>query len=55
MPQLDPTPWLLILLFSWLTLLMMIPLKIMGHYFMNEPIPQAPKMHPLMPWNWPWH
>nr|YP_008815551.1 ATP synthase F0 subunit 8 [Scleropages jardinii]AGY95385.1 ATP synthase F0 subunit 8 [Scleropages jardinii]UNI92166.1 ATP synthase F0 subunit 8 [Scleropages jardinii]UNI92179.1 ATP synthase F0 subunit 8 [Scleropages jardinii]UNI92192.1 ATP synthase F0 subunit 8 [Scleropages jardinii] len=54
MPQLNPAPWLLVMLFSWLVLLTVIPPKITSLYFMNEPLSQAIKKHPLMTWNWPW-
>nr|NP_203705.1 ATP synthase F0 subunit 8 [Osteoglossum bicirrhosum]BAB64381.1 ATPase subunits 8 [Osteoglossum bicirrhosum] len=55
MPQLNPAPWLLIFLFSWLVLLTMIPPKILKHHFTNEPTSQTTEKQPLAPWNWPWH
>ncbi|YP_238285.1 ATP synthase F0 subunit 8 (mitochondrion) [Scleropages formosus] len=55
MPQLNPSPWLLILLFSWLILLTTVFPKIMRHRFTNEPATQATKKHHPTPWNWPWH
>nr|WNH22808.1 ATP synthase F0 subunit 8 [Uroconger syringinus] len=54
MPQLNPTPWFAILIFSWLVFLIIIPTKIMNHKFNNEPNTQTTKT-PLEPWNWPWH
>nr|YP_010960617.1 ATP synthase F0 subunit 8 [Uroconger lepturus]WNH38059.1 ATP synthase F0 subunit 8 [Uroconger lepturus] len=55
MPQLNPTPWLAILIFSWLVFLTIIPTKIMAHKFNNEPNPQTTKTPQLEPWSWPWH
>nr|YP_002907456.1 ATP synthase F0 subunit 8 [Chitala ornata]BAH58926.1 ATPase subunits 8 [Chitala ornata] len=55
MPQLNPTPWLLMLLFSWLVFLTMIPTKIMQHHFTGDPAPQITKKYTPTPWTWPWH
>nr|YP_010156091.1 ATP synthase F0 subunit 8 [Leiognathus ruconius]QQY85692.1 ATP synthase F0 subunit 8 [Leiognathus ruconius] len=58
MPQLNPAPWLSILVFSWLIFLTILPLKTTAHTFPNEPSPQTnqiantPKTEP---WTWPWH
>nr|AFM78482.1 ATPase synthase subunit 8 [Colomesus asellus] len=55
MPQLNPTPWFAIMMFSWLALLVFLLPKIMAHTFPNEPSSkntQAPKTEP---WAWPWH
>nr|BBH37334.1 ATPase subunit 8 [Pisodonophis cancrivorus] len=55
MPQLNPTPWFAILVFSWLVFLAFIPTKIMGHTFNNEPNPLATTNPQLNAWAWPWY
>nr|CBX53536.1 ATPase subunit 8 [Lucifuga sp. MFP 18.000396] len=54
MPQLNPSPWLAILVFSWLVFTTVIPLKILAHTFPNEPTSQNVKTPKTEPWNWPW-
>nr|YP_003345415.1 ATP synthase F0 subunit 8 [Robinsia catherinae]BAI53215.1 ATPase subunit 8 [Robinsia catherinae] len=54
MPQLNPSPWFLILLFSWLIFLTVIPTKVMAHTFNNEPSLQATKKPKTTSWDWPW-
>nr|ADG45852.1 ATPase subunit 8 [Eigenmannia sp. 4 CBM-2010] len=55
MPQLNPAPWLAILLFSWFIFLAVLPTKVMKHTFTNEPTALSAKMPKTEPWNWPWH
>nr|QII69142.1 ATP synthase F0 subunit 8 [Paradiplospinus antarcticus] len=55
MPQLNPSPWLAILVFSWLVLLVIIPPKIMAHTYPNEPAPKNLQKTKGGSWNWPWH
>nr|YP_010183926.1 ATP synthase F0 subunit 8 [Ostorhinchus fasciatus]YP_010389687.1 ATP synthase F0 subunit 8 [Ostorhinchus pleuron]QVG62690.1 ATP synthase F0 subunit 8 [Ostorhinchus fasciatus]UPT34461.1 ATP synthase F0 subunit 8 [Ostorhinchus pleuron] len=55
MPQLNPAPWLMILVFSWLIFITIIPPKVIAHHFPNEPTSQATQMPKTNPWNWPWH
>nr|BBG74361.1 ATPase subunits 8 [Guentherus altivela] len=55
MPQLNPTPWFLILAFTWLVFLLIIPSKVIKHTFPNEPAPQSTKTSTPNPWNLPWH
>nr|YP_010257617.1 ATP synthase F0 subunit 8 [Jaydia carinatus]QKV48961.1 ATP synthase F0 subunit 8 [Jaydia carinatus]QVY58575.1 ATP synthase F0 subunit 8 [Jaydia carinatus] len=55
MPQLNPAPWLMILVFSWLVFLTVIPPKIIAHSFPNEPTSQAAQKPKTESWNWPWH
>nr|BBU26219.1 ATPase subunit 8 [Anabas testudineus] len=55
MPQLNPAPWLLILLFSWLVFLTIIPQKVLAHTFPNDPAPKALKTSKMETWNWPWY
>nr|QFO91062.1 ATP synthase F0 subunit 8 [Ophichthus brevicaudatus]QXF68547.1 ATP synthase F0 subunit 8 [Ophichthus brevicaudatus] len=55
MPQLNPAPWFAILVFSWLVFLTLIPTKVMGHIFNNEPNPLTAKKPQLSAWTWPWY
>nr|NP_818882.1 ATP synthase F0 subunit 8 [Phenacogrammus interruptus]BAC67459.1 ATPase subunit 8 [Phenacogrammus interruptus] len=55
MPQLNPSPWFLILLFSWMIFLLIIPSKVLKHVFPNEPEVLNAKDSKPEPWNWPWH
>nr|UMB51061.1 ATP synthase F0 subunit 8 [Pipa pipa] len=54
MPQLNPGPWFLILIFSWLVLLILIPPKVANHRPFNEPTTQNTEKSKPTPWNWPW-
>nr|YP_001491296.1 ATP synthase F0 subunit 8 [Parapristipoma trilineatum]BAF51820.1 ATPase subunit 8 [Parapristipoma trilineatum] len=54
MPQLNPSPWFAILIFSWVTFLIVIPPKIMGHTFPNDPSPQNTAKPKTGSWHWPW-
>nr|WNH22379.1 ATP synthase F0 subunit 8 [Enchelyopus cimbrius] len=55
MPQLNPAPWFMILMFTWVIFLTIIPSKVMEHTFPNEPSPQSTAAPKTTPWNWPWH
>nr|YP_007317471.1 ATP synthase F0 subunit 8 [Psettodes erumei]ACL79272.1 ATP synthase subunit 8 [Psettodes erumei] len=55
MPQLDPAPWLAILVFSWLVFLVVIPPKVMAHSFPNEPTSQSTEKLEADSWAWPWY
>nr|NP_739650.1 ATP synthase F0 subunit 8 [Bassozetus zenkevitchi]BAC23181.1 ATPase subunit 8 [Bassozetus zenkevitchi] len=54
MPQLNPGPWLMILIFAWTVLLVVIPPKILAHTYPNEPTAQNNKAPESQPWNLPW-
>nr|YP_010956761.1 ATP synthase F0 subunit 8 [Menticirrhus littoralis]WMY89867.1 ATP synthase F0 subunit 8 [Menticirrhus littoralis] len=54
MPQLNPSPWLAILIFSWMTFLVIIPPKVLAHTFPNEPTLQSTETFNMGTWNWPW-
>nr|ACV95825.1 ATP synthase subunit 8 [Macrodon ancylodon] len=54
MPQLDPTPWLAIMAFTWLVFLVALPPKIMAHLFSNEATSQDTETSKTQTWNWPW-
>nr|YP_010295718.1 ATP synthase F0 subunit 8 [Typhlias pearsei]UMY72900.1 ATP synthase F0 subunit 8 [Typhlias pearsei] len=55
MPQLIPTPWFTVLIFSWFILLTLIPPKVLTHTFTNMPTPQNKKEQETKPWDWPWY
>nr|WNH23984.1 ATP synthase F0 subunit 8 [Apogon quadrisquamatus] len=55
MPQLDPAPWFMILVFSWLVFATVIPPKVIAHAFPNEPTSQAVQKPKKACWNWPWY
>nr|QJQ72480.1 ATP synthase F0 subunit 8 [Gerres erythrourus] len=55
MPQLNPAPWLMILVFSWTTFLAIVPPKVMAHQFPNEPTPRSTEKLTKDSWNWPWY
>nr|BAK64130.1 ATPase subunit 8 [Protanguilla palau] len=55
MPQLIPTPWFYILVFSWMVFTAILPTKVMAHKFNNEPNPQTTEKPLPLPWNWSWH
>nr|YP_010585313.1 ATP synthase F0 subunit 8 [Prototroctes maraena]UZX49241.1 ATP synthase F0 subunit 8 [Prototroctes maraena]WJQ22691.1 ATP synthase F0 subunit 8 [Prototroctes maraena] len=54
MPQLNPAPWLAILVFTWVIYLTVIPPKILGHIFPNDPAAEAPYQLVFESWTWPW-
>nr|AKZ29856.1 ATP synthase F0 subunit 8 [Acrossocheilus yunnanensis] len=53
MPQLNPGPWFMILVFSWLIFLTIIPTKILNHTSPNEPTPVS-EIIKTEYWDWPW-
>nr|ASB29546.1 ATP synthase F0 subunit 8 [Oncorhynchus masou masou] len=55
MPQLNPAPWFAILVFSRLVFLTVIPPKVLGHTFTNEPTSQSTEKAKPEPRNWPCH
>nr|YP_010455735.1 ATP synthase F0 subunit 8 [Pseudohemiculter hainanensis]UUA64380.1 ATP synthase F0 subunit 8 [Pseudohemiculter hainanensis] len=54
MPQLDPNPWFMILMFSWTIFLIVIPTKVLNHATPNEPAPMSEEEHKMGPWDWLW-
>nr|YP_009034353.1 ATP synthase F0 subunit 8 [Draconetta xenica]BAO84684.1 ATPase subunit 8 [Draconetta xenica] len=54
MPQLNPAPWLLTLLFSWLVFLIIMPQKVSSHIFPNGPNTLNTTAFKNNMWNWPW-
>nr|BAP58890.1 ATPase subunit 8 [Arnoglossus polyspilus] len=55
MPQLNPAPWFLILLFSWLIFLTVVPNKVLEYSTPNEPVAQDTHESQKTTWTWPWH
>nr|YP_008144476.1 ATP synthase F0 subunit 8 [Exostoma labiatum]AFH37568.1 ATP synthase F0 subunit 8 [Exostoma labiatum] len=55
MPQLNPTPWFAILVFSWLIFLTVLPKKVLNHTFPNGITTTDTKKLKSNTWNWPWH
>nr|Q4JQI3.1 RecName: Full=ATP synthase protein 8; AltName: Full=A6L; AltName: Full=F-ATPase subunit 8 [Tetraodon nigroviridis]AAY26158.1 ATPase subunit 8 [Tetraodon nigroviridis] len=55
MPQLNPSPWFAIMVFSWFVFLIFLPPKIMAHTFPNEPTAQSTQTLKTKSWTWPWH
>nr|AAP92020.1 ATPase 8 [Serranus psittacinus]AAP92022.1 ATPase 8 [Serranus psittacinus]AAP92024.1 ATPase 8 [Serranus psittacinus] len=54
MPQLNPSPWFIIMVFSWLVFLVVIPPKIMSYVFPNELNVNIAKTSDEDTWGWPW-
>nr|UDF87692.1 ATP synthase F0 subunit 8 [Gymnura altavela]WNH19778.1 ATP synthase F0 subunit 8 [Gymnura altavela] len=54
MPQLNPAPWFLIFLFTWIFFLAVMPGKIMSYLLNNAPTPKNAQKSKVAPWNWPW-
>nr|QNP08395.1 ATP synthase F0 subunit 8 [Cynoglossus melampetalus] len=53
MPQLNPNPWFLIWLSSWLIFLLTMPQLITMFKPLNLPTKNQ-ILNPLDPWHWPW-
>nr|AAR12745.1 ATP synthase F0 subunit 8 [Vidua macroura] len=54
MPQLNPNPWLFIMLISWFTFAMIIQPKILTFVSANPPSKKALTTPNTTPWTWPW-
>nr|QDF45112.1 ATPase subunit 8 [Henicorhina leucophrys] len=54
MPQLNPNPWLFIMLISWITLSLIIQPKLLAFVSMNPPSNKTPTTPNTTPWTWPW-
>nr|AAM70735.1 ATP synthase 8 [Nectarinia senegalensis] len=54
MPQLNPNPWLFIMISSWLTFSLLIQPKILSFITMNPPANKALTTPSTTPWTWPW-
>nr|AEX10798.1 ATPase8 [Phrynosoma ditmarsi] len=54
MPQLNPSPWFLILLMTWAMLMFIFLNKTLNTLFPNTLTKNQSKTMPLTPWTWPW-
>nr|QSQ87008.1 ATP synthase F0 subunit 8 [Sinocyclocheilus sp. n. YK-2021] len=54
MPQLNPGPWFMILVYAWLLFLAIIPTKVLNHISPNKPTSVSAKKHKTGSWYWPW-
>nr|NP_795850.1 ATP synthase F0 subunit 8 [Opisthoproctus soleatus]BAC58255.1 ATPase subunits 8 [Opisthoproctus soleatus] len=55
MPQLNPAPWFIILVFSWLVFLVVLPPKVLSHTPTNQPDALNTQKPKPEPWDWPWY
>nr|YP_010960643.1 ATP synthase F0 subunit 8 [Ophidion muraenolepis]WNH38085.1 ATP synthase F0 subunit 8 [Ophidion muraenolepis] len=54
MPQLNPHPWFLIMLCTWVVLLVIIPPKVLAHTYPGEPTTKSTKALKSQPLHMPW-
>nr|UFH80697.1 ATP synthase F0 subunit 8 [Tridentiger trigonocephalus] len=54
MPQLNPSPWFAILIFSWVVFLTIVVPKTLDHTFPNEPTTQSTQTLKSASWYWSW-
>nr|YP_010127247.1 ATP synthase F0 subunit 8 [Tringa stagnatilis]QPO84651.1 ATP synthase F0 subunit 8 [Tringa stagnatilis] len=54
MPQLNPNPWFLIMLMSWLTFSLIIQPKLLSLTPTNTPSNKTSTTSKITPWTWPW-
>nr|YP_254614.1 ATP synthase F0 subunit 8 [Thalassarche melanophris]AAO18352.1 ATP synthase subunit 8 [Thalassarche melanophris] len=54
MPQLNPSPWFLIMLTSWMTFSLIIQPKLSSFTPTNSPCNKASTTTKTAPWPWPW-
>nr|YP_008144938.1 ATP synthase F0 subunit 8 [Eleutheronema tetradactylum]AGO20433.1 ATPase subunit 8 [Eleutheronema tetradactylum]AMZ79610.1 ATP synthase F0 subunit 8 [Eleutheronema tetradactylum] len=55
MPQLNPAPWLYILIASWVILLTVVFPKTLNYTLPNEPTLQSVDKEKQDSWLWSWH
>nr|YP_009170384.1 ATP synthase F0 subunit 8 [Conolophus subcristatus]ALE29382.1 ATP synthase F0 subunit 8 [Conolophus subcristatus] len=55
MPQLNPSPWFLILLLTWTVLMTALLNKTLRSKLPNSPTPKEYEQNPPETWTWPWH
>nr|YP_009991912.1 ATP synthase F0 subunit 8 [Nothocercus nigrocapillus]QNN84786.1 ATP synthase F0 subunit 8 [Nothocercus nigrocapillus] len=54
MPQLNPHPWFLIMISSWLIFLLIMQPKTSSAYLTNHPSSKTKPIHMPPSWSWPW-
>nr|AGC13259.1 ATP synthase 8 [Poecilia hondurensis]AGC13261.1 ATP synthase 8 [Poecilia hondurensis]AGC13265.1 ATP synthase 8 [Poecilia hondurensis] len=55
MPQLIPTPWLALLIFSWTIFSTIVLPKMLKHSFPDNPTPRSKQDLHKNKWDWSWH
>nr|AFO38078.1 ATP synthase F0 subunit 8 [Hoplobatrachus rugulosus] len=53
MPQLCTDPWYMVLLCSWITFIVLPPMKILPHQLLNNPSTQGGSLKTNI-WHWTW-
>nr|YP_009241344.1 ATP synthase F0 subunit 8 [Danio albolineatus]AMK97354.1 ATPase subunit 8 [Danio albolineatus] len=54
MPQLNHKPWIIILFFSWVIFLSIIPTNVINYIQANHPAVIDTELHYNNMWKWPW-
>nr|QOD97566.1 ATP synthase F0 subunit 8 [Anhinga anhinga] len=54
MPQLNPAPWFLTFLMTWLTLTLLMQPKLLSLVTTNPPLNKMPTANKATSWTWPW-
>nr|YP_009684261.1 ATP synthase F0 subunit 8 [Pionites leucogaster]AJG35736.1 ATP synthase F0 subunit 8 [Pionites leucogaster]QDP17074.1 ATP synthase F0 subunit 8 [Pionites leucogaster] len=54
MPQLNPNPWLFVMISTWLTFSLILQPKTLSFISTNPPINKTPTTTKNLPWTWPW-
>nr|YP_010157256.1 ATP synthase F0 subunit 8 [Liolaemus parthenos]AKJ76876.1 ATP synthase F0 subunit 8 [Liolaemus darwinii]QRG01391.1 ATP synthase F0 subunit 8 [Liolaemus parthenos] len=54
MPQLNPTPWFLVLVLTWTVLILIYTNKTNFSKHLSPPPQKEMKMENTTPWAWPW-
>nr|AAL92819.1 ATPase subunit 8 [Eulampis holosericeus]AAL92821.1 ATPase subunit 8 [Eulampis holosericeus]AAL92823.1 ATPase subunit 8 [Eulampis holosericeus]AAL92827.1 ATPase subunit 8 [Eulampis holosericeus]AAL92833.1 ATPase subunit 8 [Eulampis holosericeus] len=54
MPQLNPNPWLFIMIMSWLTFSLIIQPKLLSFTPTNTPSEKTSTLMKTSSWPWPW-
>nr|YP_008815313.1 ATP synthase F0 subunit 8 [Odontobutis sinensis]AGT79964.1 ATP synthase F0 subunit 8 [Odontobutis sinensis]QYK91613.1 ATP synthase F0 subunit 8 [Odontobutis sinensis]QYK91626.1 ATP synthase F0 subunit 8 [Odontobutis sinensis] len=54
MPQLDPAPWFMILVFTWLVFITILPSKVLTRISPNKLAQQNTQKFKTKFWDWPW-
>nr|YP_009111980.1 ATP synthase F0 subunit 8 [Ixobrychus eurhythmus]AHN95879.1 ATP synthase F0 subunit 8 [Ixobrychus eurhythmus]BCD55600.1 ATP synthase subunit 8 [Ixobrychus eurhythmus] len=54
MPQLNPNPWFLIMLVSWMVFSLIVQPKLLSFTTTNPPSTKLKMTTKTAPWTWPW-
>nr|YP_010956332.1 ATP synthase F0 subunit 8 [Coryphaenoides armatus]WMY89425.1 ATP synthase F0 subunit 8 [Coryphaenoides armatus] len=55
MPQLNPSPWFMIFVYTWAIFLLLVVPILLSSATPNEPVMQSAPSSKTCPWAWPWH